>query len=180
MTDQFEPFQAVLHTGSIAAAYAWAREHHVPRRKVTAQISVDHLRGMSRVLVVGDRVEPGERLKIPQPLLDSLATVPSVVVWDGVTDVRYLLGLSPEESPQQHWINAAIEVCPDEAGGWKVTEYTGQANTPRVLARPRTKRTAVLIGRGAAMVWKCELRVKNAKGRYTRESTSYAGTGLPR
>ena len=123
-----------------------------------------------------------------------------------VRDVRRLLGLKPStviisntspltkenpmtlppnhrppgEPPEQHWINAAIEVCPDADGGWKVTEYTGQANTPRILYRSRTKRTAVLVGRGAALTWKCDLRVKDRKGRYTRESTSYAGNGLPR
>lgn len=72
-----------------------------------------------------------------------------------------------------HWIKAHIEVAPETGGGWTVTEYTGDLPAVQVLAHTRTKRAAMLIGRGAAMVWRCELRVKNRKGQYTTEGASY-------
>lgn len=170
-----ERFDVVFHTSPRRRAEEWRREHQIPRTRFVDRDGVDSLRGLTKVLVVGPR------LIVPDKADQILGYIPRVETWDGRSNIHALLGLDrpTPEHPQQIFMNAAIEVCPDADGGWKVTEYTGQASN-RVLYRSRTKRPAVLVGRGAALTWKCELRVKDRKGRYTRESTSYAGNGLPR
>lgn len=70
-----------------------------------------------------------------------------------------------------------IEVAP-EPGGWTVTEFVDEG-VNRVLTHRRRKRSAVLIGTGAAMLAKVELRVKNRRGEYTTEAASY-GNDSPR
>lgn len=68
-----------------------------------------------------------------------------------------------------------IEVGPDGSGGWRVVaHYHSQPFvTNRLLGRYRLKRTAVLVGRGAAMALHTELRVKNRKGQYTKAAASH-------
>lgn len=71
----------------------------------------------------------------------------------------------------------AVEVAPDE-GAWKVTVLAGpseQSATSRVLSRRRRKKSAMLVGTGAAMALRCELRVKNKRGEYTTEGASFGG-----
>jgi hypothetical protein len=45
----------------------------------------------------------------------------------------------------------------------------------RVISHRRRKSSAVLVGTGAAMALRCELRVKNRKGRYTTAAASFGG-----
>lgn len=67
-----------------------------------------------------------------------------------------------------------IEVQPD-GGAWRVVEIknVGDAIQTSVLTHRRRKSSAMLLGTGAAMVLKCELKVKNRKGEYTTEGSSF-------
>jgi hypothetical protein len=166
MTDQ--PYDALLYIGRAEPARQWARNHQIPTNRVIPQTDVSHLRGFSRVLVIhGEGVVTDETEQ-------TLGPIPFVTVWDGSADTLDQFREPPVASTRQLLIHAHIEVAP-EPGGWTVTEYTGQAKAPnpRVLVHTRTKRVAMLIGRGAALVWKCDLRVKNRQGRYTTASTNY-------
>lgn len=66
-----------------------------------------------------------------------------------------------------------IEVAPDGDGGWKVSHMHDPSNTVHILTHVRRKRTAVQIGRGAALALSLELRVKNRKGQYTKAAASF-------
>lgn len=75
--------------------------------------------------------------------------------------------------------NISVEVAP-EPGGWKVSRietWIGRADSARkqvdVLTHRRRKKTAMLVGTGAAMALGCELRVKNKRGEYTTEGSSF-------
>jgi hypothetical protein len=60
-------------------------------------------------------------------------------------------------------------------GKWRVTLYgkNGATRVENVLAFTRLKRSAFLIGTGAAKALEVELRVTDRKGRYTDEAASY-------
>lgn len=72
-----------------------------------------------------------------------------------------------------------VEVGPDQ-GGWKAERITiiddgnGEASkTNELIRRSRTRIVSELVGEGVARIYKCELKVKDRKGRYTNRSRSY-------
>lgn len=67
---------------------------------------------------------------------------------------------------------AFVEVAPED-GGWKVSVIV--PSRTRVLSHRRRKRSAMLVGTGAAMVLQTELRVKDRLGRYTKAAASFGG-----
>lgn len=85
-----------------------------------------------------------------------------------------------ETNEVRRWDGSDWELLP-KLTGEPLGHFGGYANPyPRrvettVLSHRRRKSSAVLVGTGAAMALKCELRVKNRKGQYTTAAASFGG-----